>query len=86
MQSGNLEPLNIAYPSLFGIDYGASFGGDVDSETSDYFKRVRVEVEPKKASSPFAIVYVGHKKASLAHFGKARKAFFGADSRLASPL
>ncbi|MFF3863278.1 hypothetical protein [Streptomyces sp. NPDC002209] len=35
---------------------------------------MRVEVELKVASSPFAIIHVGHKKAPLAHFSKTRKA------------
>lgn len=69
-----------------GIGDGVTFGRDVDSETSDHFERVRVEVEPKVVSSSFTIVHIGHKKSSLAHFGEARHAFRSADSRLTASL
>ncbi|MCX2181012.1 hypothetical protein KV205_10770 [Streptomyces sp. SKN60] len=47
---------------------------------------MRIEVETKGVSRSFAIVHLGHKKAAFAHFVKTRKAFYGPDDRLATPL
>ena len=71
---------------LHGPSSGVVFRGDVDSQASDYFERVRVEVEPKVVSGSFSIIHVGRKKSPLAHFVKTRKALRGSDSRLAAPL
>ncbi len=57
---------------LCGTSAGVAFGRDIDSITSDYFKRMRVEVKLKVISRSFAIIHIGHEKAALALFSKLR--------------
>ncbi|MFF4456469.1 hypothetical protein [Streptomyces goshikiensis] len=73
-------------PALYGTSSGVIFEGDIDSEASDYLKRVRVEVKLEVVSRSFAIVHIDHMETPLAHFNKIRKAFRGPDRRLAMPL